>query len=135
MAAANQTSAKTVALTPIDGVIGAALVAAMLLYLSTWPRDLLPADEGTVLYEAKRVLNGDPPTPFELMIPGYNTADQFLETVETLEERQVPLVVRIAVFKPSAAKDTIFDYVVERYAPVPFTTSPRMVYGLFARTR
>lgn len=53
MAAANQTSAKTVALTPIDGVIGAALVAAMLLYLSTWPRDLRPADEGTVLYEAK----------------------------------------------------------------------------------
>lgn len=42
-----------------DGVAGAALCAATLLYLSGWPYNLGSSDEGIYLYQAKRLLDGD----------------------------------------------------------------------------
>lgn len=41
-----------------DRLVAVVLAAATLWYVQAWPRDFLVADEGTFLYEAKRVLAG-----------------------------------------------------------------------------
>jgi hypothetical protein len=42
----------------LDFWICLALAALTIAYLRAWPHDFLQADEGTFLYEAKRVIDG-----------------------------------------------------------------------------
>ena len=40
----------------IDAAIAAALFAATVAYVASWPRDLVPLDEGLFVYESARML-------------------------------------------------------------------------------
>ena len=76
----------------------------------------------------------DNPTPYQLMIPGYNRPDQLAEVVHTLEARKVNLVVAIRVaIKQRDIDDPIWTYLVTHYEPVPIWPKPQFAYGLFRR--
>jgi len=58
--------------------------------------------------------NGHNPTPHEIMFPGYKTPEQFAETLDILERRQVRnIVIRHRLLDPET--DPIYEYVRRNY--------------------
>lgn len=62
----------------------------------------------------------DNPTRYQLLLPGYNTADHFEEVRETLERQRVPFVVRSFYFWGAKGKsqDLLLPYLETHYEPV-----------------
>lgn len=56
----------------VDALVCVTLAVGTLVYLRGWPHDLMPSDEGTFLYEAKRIVDGDVVYRdfFDLIAPG-----------------------------------------------------------------
>jgi len=77
-------------------------------------KDILVYPCAAALYLMTETSN---PTRFQLLIPGYNTAEQFTEVQETLERERVPFVIRSFWFwgKPG---DPLLPYLKEHYEPV-----------------
>jgi hypothetical protein len=65
------------------------------------------------------------PTRYQLLIPGYNTAEQFAEVQETLERERVPFVVRSLSFW--GQDDPLLPYLREHYEGVKL---PRQYHTL-----
>ncbi len=71
------------------------------------------------------------PTPYQLMIPGYNSDEQIAQVINILEARQLHYVAAIPVgVRPP---DPILSYLREHYRAVRFTKQPQWAFALFKR--
>jgi hypothetical protein len=88
--------------------LGAKLRAASATEIFVYPA-------GAALYLLTETAN---PTRYQLLMPGYNDAEQFAEVQATLEQRGVPFIVRTFWFW-SGLTDPLLPYLEAHYTRVP----------------
>jgi hypothetical protein len=103
----------------IEG-LGAALRAADAKSMVVYPC-------GAALYLVTETAN---PTRFQLLIPGYNTAEQFAEVEHTLETQRVPFVVRTLCWPLRESEDPLLPYLKQHYDQVALPRKHVAIPGL-----
>ncbi|HLK12258.1 MAG TPA: hypothetical protein VKW76_12840 [Candidatus Binatia bacterium] len=87
-------------LAPVVDRLAAAKVRALFVY-----------PVGTAWYLYTDTIN---PTPFQLLIPGYNTPAQIADALAILDRRRLPFVIAF----PLSADDPVFTWIKQHYEPV-----------------
>lgn len=130
----------------VDALVAVVLVVGTLVYLHGWPHDLLPADEGLFLYEAKRIVDGEviyrdffdviSPAPLYVLALVYrvfgvsmDSARMSMALLHTLTVLLIYAICRRLAVRPLLAAAAATAYITLSYPALP-VSSPHW-YGTF----